>query len=1418
MANIIGDGKEFTANPQTSPFAKSLQSRQSRAGEREANVGALTRGVSGVAYGAERMTQIIRDFAKSAENTGVPSTGQVSAISSKFALDMLVQGSLADSPEIPSPYFPPLLYCTEYTSVFGKHAQTSSIVAFSFRDIGNLFIEDSSQPRAIPIQQVPDSDDDNVQDMGRSSGFIRIAGRVFGQAGLARFEMLRNLCKYKGKEGLVFIDKNIGKYRVYPANIPGYTSSAEFFNQYAFQITLIIVSDTNKKNLAHDIIGESIRYTLAAAGAEEQTKAFMYTQLSSFKNIMDSLSLREQIEELTKVLDQSGGNITDEKVDEVLSILKYGTSREPVITLDVPEYPEFTSMSGVPIIELRNIVPSKVMDNGFTDGIQTEYWLPVREPGEKLEVFYGRIYKQLTEDEILPENQGEDDADRGDRIQGSIWKPQSINSDYTVIDSTLRPGYAGNWTKLTFSSAPHKWGIVRVDYVVPSDSDIQLYNGDRVLYGQGLLYVDRISSAIDEDLIIEDLVPYPISSGSLNVIETNGVTELYVPELINDPVLSNGITVWKREGPTTGGTMTEITSFDVIPSTTWSGGKPGRWGKITLTSPLIIGDFVSVNAIFDKEVFFYSFAHPDYTITKDGSEIVFKWLARPRIKITGQTFTNLVLSPDIPTGTGLYNDDFLTDGITSVYWIKNGVNLSNPVTIKVSDGNGVLEDISAGDYVIDAIVSRPAYPDNWAKVTFSSPPAAGRIVAVDCRLGTQMTVYLGEFGNSEFHYGNVTVDLLWQEAVDNPYGNSTYRNIYPVPEGEPTGSNGFIPSSGLTEFWIPRSVYSELYPIIVKVNREVTGDYTVVLEEARVVGSTVEIWTKITFNQAVTQGDLLTVDFTAYEEQEIFNLHYLESIPGELFTDECEPMKNQLNAKKYYTPLVIDISKPIEVKIDGKVVPSSKYFVTSSINRVHENENGAILSQLVGQVEFLSAPGDTVDINVRYNRLETPTEKEVRLTIYPAADDPLYVTIKDYYVRKGLTPTKLTVTDTNNRFFDFIKYIYIYPEGGNQYVTYAKNELSAEFIYRKHDGFGQDYVTTVNVYSFQGSTFNAGLYDNMSNFDQLTVPFSLDILVPKAGEDDWVGRYNNLISLYSDPSMQQQREITSMLLGKLIDNVDLSDETQITNEDMANAKLWLQVYNSYVESEDFIESKKMLDERTKLMELGVDGNPKEQDSTNTITIPNELPVPVDLPPTSAWRVEELPGAMRYTGEYVNIDLYNFYSVNIANLKTKYRTAVSEGIAVAILKNTDTMFAYDSSKSYRARIIVGTITEEYQFNIVQELVNALTSGQVVNTGTGTVDISASELITDPEIVELQGNQKPRLFNKTIFSLETIDFDKKTYEVFLLAIYGDIDAINRTKELSHDKYIKYQEIIGRAEASLTLEEGLQFYKFTKITRIV
>ena len=104
-----------------------------------ANASSIITSASGIAYKADQMTSIIEDFAKSGKsaNGGLGgSTANTLAMSAKFAADILIQSSLMEAPEIPTPYAPPLLYCTDYDQVFGENATTNSTVVFSFRDIG----------------------------------------------------------------------------------------------------------------------------------------------------------------------------------------------------------------------------------------------------------------------------------------------------------------------------------------------------------------------------------------------------------------------------------------------------------------------------------------------------------------------------------------------------------------------------------------------------------------------------------------------------------------------------------------------------------------------------------------------------------------------------------------------------------------------------------------------------------------------------------------------------------------------------------------------------------------------------------------------------------------------------------------------------------------------------------------------------------------------------------------------------------------------------------------------------------------------------------------------------------------------------------------------------------------------------------
>ena len=1410
--------------------AKQTQINRSSAA---ANASSIITSASGIASKADEMTNIIQDFAKSGQNAnggGVlglsGDTARTLMMSSKFAADILVQSSLMEAPDLPAPYFPPLLYCTEYDQVFGENSTTNSTVVFSFRDIGNLFVEDESQPRSIPIQQVPDADEDNVQDMGRTSGYIKISGRVFGQAGLSRFNMLRDLCHYKGKEGLVFIDKNIGKFRVYPANIPGYTSSAEFFNQYAFQITLIIVGDTNKKKLSHKIIGEATKYALATANSGMALRAELYRNLDAFKRLIDQLTTIEKKERLKNLLVQYN-TINDEKIDKILNILEYGISGKPVQIIETPEYPTFTITEAVPTIKYQNVVPSGHMSNGYTDGINNIFWIPKYEIGEEFALYYKRLYVRLNEEEVLASNVEGEFADRGHFIAGSIWKKLVDTTDFVIEESIVRDGYPGLWTKITFNVAPEKWGIVKSTFVLPKATQVE-FHAATTDPEEELLYIDNVDGSYSESLIQDNLVPYPISGSSLSVIETAGITKLYVPELLNDPLLLSKVVVKKRVGDS----MVDIENFTVNPSTTWENGRSGKWGLIELSTALNIGDFVSVGVIFAQDAIIYSNEHPTYTIKDDsGNNITFRWLSRPKITYVGNTVQNLVLSPN-QADNGLYNSDFLT-GSDTIYWVKGGISNEDPIIVRISDGNSNMIDISSSDYTITYSTSHPIENGVWGKIEFNSAPTTDRILTINCRLLNTINSYRVTFKNANILVSGNEVDLLFMEDVSDIYENNTYKNIYPIPEGISTGINGVIGMAGITVVWIPKIVatlddnISELYPLNIRVNRTTVTNYIVDKNAEKLVGGVIEYWTKITFDQALTLGSVVEIDFTAEEEQTIYKQRYLEEVEAVYYTDECKPMKNKLETFLYYTPLCIDVSKPIEVKVDGVIIPESKYYVYKAVTRTYENEDGAVLKQLVGMIKFLYIPGDNVDINVRYNRVETPTTEEVKFSLYLAEDEDLFNEIKDYYQRNNLSPEEFKLPYTNGVLYGFTKYIYYWPyPNGREYTTYKNGNNTKDFVFRPFDGIGQTYKTTVNKYSFGGSNNiedNNGFapdFSNDSRFNGQNTPFSIDLSVPREGQDDWVSRYNDLVSRYSDATEQQEREIASMLLGKLVDHADFSDDKYISDNDVENAKLWLQVYKSAVENEDVVNAINMLNERTKLLELGVDGNPKEWDAANIVTIPNEPIQPVDLPPVAGWIFKETISTMKYTKEVVDVILYNMYAQPIVNLKTKYNTAIDNGLYVYILRNDNTRLYYDSSYSKRIRIECGSKIEEYQFNIGEELIDAIQNGQTVTvSGGGTVEFNASEIITDSELFEGMENETIKFLNKTNFSKEIFEIDKNTYEIFLLAIYGDIDAVYRSRALPYYKYRKFRDIIGYEEASLTLEEGLRnFYRFSKIVPVI
>lgn len=1330
-------------------------------------------------------------------------------ITKGFVTDLLVQASLAESPEIPSPYFAPLLFCTESDSIWGNVSTTNGVVAFSFQDIGNLFVEDSSMPRAIPVQQVPDSNQDNVQDMGRSSGYIKISGRVFGQAGLSRFEMLRSLCNYKGKKGLVFIDKNIGKFRVYPANIPGFTTSAEFFNQYAFQLTFIVVSETNKQTDTHRKTKNVIRNTLALANSLETTRAQLFRSLDSFKRIMSSLTLLQRKEELLSLLSQFSKLIPDEKLDAILDVIIDGFDIGAIFGNE-KEYPNFAIKAPRQTVYLRNIVPSKVMNNGFIDGTQKEFWLPKREVGEVFDIYYKRVFNQLTEDDIPDQEKTNIEADKGALIEGSIWKKMNSNSDYTVVDITQRPNYPGEWTKIIFNTPPLKWGIIKVNYSISKDLEYELFNGDSVLFGEELMYIDKIKGSIEGDLICKDVVPLPISGSNLNVIESNNVTELYVPELFDDIEILKNVKIKKRIGSISDSKMEEIQGFDVVPSVTVNG-MNGKWGKIILQQGLNIGDFVSIDVVFKNVPLYFENIHPDYTIKNEAQEIKFKWLRRPRVRVMGNLANNLVLSPNLPNSSGLYHIDFLTDGETNIYWVKGGIDTNNPIKIKLSDGKGILQDLPTSSFSYESISARVGHEGIWGKITLNETVENGRILVIDCRLRENLNMFKGTFSNSDILYGFQEINLLWMQAIEDYYADSTFKNIYPIPEGYTTGRNGFI-SADISEFWIPDIIINELYPLKVKVNRNIVSNYTIETNVDKVVGTTVQKWTKLKFSTPLKKGMLLTVDFTAIENISIYEQNYLEEIPKDIYSDDCEPFKNSLGTKEYYTPFAIDTSKPLEVRIDGVMLPKDQYTIYKAANRVYVNKDGATISELMGLIKFLNLPGDNTDIYVKYNRLETPMEEELILSRYLAVENDKFRKIKEYYLRNKIVPLVAKVPINNNGYYDLVRKIYSYPVDGTQFVTYAYSTEGTEFYYTRFDGIGEKYVAKIRKYSFQFNTRITYNTQNISKFGNQNTPMSLDLSIPKQGQQDWMDRYNSLVAIYPDPTPQQERELTSMILGKLVGQSDYSDNNQITDADIANAKLWLQVYNSYVESSDFVEAQKMLDERTSLLQIGVDSKPKEQDSIYNVTIPSENPNPVDLPPISGWKVQETISIIKYTKDLINIELYGNDSNICVSLMSNYRAAIKSGIAISVKRNQYGMLFFDASKNFRISISSGATYEEYQFNYAKDLIDAIKNGQILIVNGASVTFKKSEIITESLLI--LENAILTTFNDSYHYIDTFEIDKYAYETFLLAIYGDVDAISRARRHNYNKYIKFQEIIGRKEASLSLDDGLNFYRFSKL----
>jgi hypothetical protein len=94
--------------------------------------------------------------------------------------------------------------------------------------------------------KVPDADIDAVQDMGFGSGSIKVSGRLWGEAGYARLETLRELCK--SRRPLIFISQETGAWYVMPQNVPGKNTAADKPYQYFFDVTFVCVAQLNEED------------------------------------------------------------------------------------------------------------------------------------------------------------------------------------------------------------------------------------------------------------------------------------------------------------------------------------------------------------------------------------------------------------------------------------------------------------------------------------------------------------------------------------------------------------------------------------------------------------------------------------------------------------------------------------------------------------------------------------------------------------------------------------------------------------------------------------------------------------------------------------------------------------------------------------------------------------------------------------------------------------------------------------------------------------------------------------------------------------------------------------------------------------------------------------------------------------------
>lgn len=153
----------------------------------------------------------------------------------------------------PKFYIPPMLVSNN-DDINGGGSGTNGLKCFIFLSIGNLVVTDTTYPRNVPILKVPDADIDAVQDLGFGSGTIKVAGILWGEAGYARLQTLRELCKTR--RALIWTAQETGAWLVYPQNVPGVNTDAQRPGQYFFELTMICVGKINSSDSKVDKINQ----------------------------------------------------------------------------------------------------------------------------------------------------------------------------------------------------------------------------------------------------------------------------------------------------------------------------------------------------------------------------------------------------------------------------------------------------------------------------------------------------------------------------------------------------------------------------------------------------------------------------------------------------------------------------------------------------------------------------------------------------------------------------------------------------------------------------------------------------------------------------------------------------------------------------------------------------------------------------------------------------------------------------------------------------------------------------------------------------------------------------------------------------------------------------------------------------------